>query len=148
MVICDPSHIRRVFVRLIDNAIRYSSAATTVSIRLSCRRAVDLALDHPGFAISRGADSGQPMDEDARLALVAIADQGRGISDEQQQVLFNRHAYASGRRDRGLGLGLYLSREVVIHNGGCIWVESRVEEGSTFYFTLPCADPPDSAFYS
>ncbi|MBI2850364.1 MAG: hybrid sensor histidine kinase/response regulator [Chloroflexi bacterium] len=73
------------------------------------------------------------------MALVSVSDRGRGISEEDQKKLFSafeRLAAASGPVG-GLGLGLLVCRRLVEAQGGKIWVESRLGQGSTFYFTVP-----------
>jgi signal transduction histidine kinase len=73
--------------------------------------------------------------------VVEVEDTGPGISEEEQQRLFQ--AYHKRMNDRehlsGLGLGLALSRHLVELHGGKIWVESQVGKGSTFSFSIPLA---------
>lgn len=69
-----------------------------------------------------------------------VKDQGIGISQEAQSSIFNRFYQADSSLNRnyeGVGLGLSISKAYVELMGGEIWVESEVEKGTTFYFTLP-----------
>jgi signal transduction histidine kinase len=71
--------------------------------------------------------------------LVAIKDTGPGISKEEQQKLFRPYyrVPADRRRYNGLGLGLFITKQLVELHGGKIWIDSEVEHGSTFVFSLP-----------
>lgn len=111
LVECDSLRIRQVLTNLIGNAIKYSPADSTITVRLR----------------GQGDDA----------ALVAITDGGGGIPSEQQAKLFQRFYRARSNRAEGLGLGLYLSQQFVQMHGGRIWVESVEHTGSTFSFTLP-----------
>jgi hypothetical protein len=81
---------------------------------------------------------------------VAVADTGCGISDEESERIFEYLYQASNTSDiiedsrKGLGIGLYICKELVSRHGGRIWVESKPGEGSTFYFTLPVYSLVDS----
>jgi len=130
--VCDSLRIRQVLTNLVGNAIRYSPAATHVEVRVTVETAGAIAARHPGYAAIRS-----DADDQVPLALIAVQDQGAGISEEQLGRLFKRYARGRERRGEGLGLGLYLSREFVARHGGDIWAESREGQGSTFYFTLP-----------
>ncbi|NNM33103.1 MAG: ATP-binding protein, partial [Gemmatimonadetes bacterium] len=71
---------------------------------------------------------------------VAVRDTGRGIPEEEQAQIFDRLYQVSEDcwADKGgLGLGLYLCKEVVDLHGGTIWVESTSGEGSEFRFRIP-----------
>jgi signal transduction histidine kinase len=103
-----------------------------VSVRIAIEPAGVIAARHPAYAATCAE-----VDDQAMMALVAVRDQGAGISEEQLGRLFKRYARGRERRGEGLGLGLYLSREFVARHGGEIWAESRDGQGSTFYFTLP-----------
>ncbi len=145
-VTCDPLRIRQVMTNLVGNAIRYSPPATTVSVSLSIMCAEELCSRHPAYVALRSG----PASEDApvahdRIAVIAIHDQGSGISDEQFARLFKRYARGRERRGEGLGLGLYLSREFVARHGGEIWAESLKSQGTTFYVTLPLHHADDDA---
>ena len=69
-----------------------------------------------------------------------MSDTGCGISPQDCEVVFERLAQVKSTTEAsrsGLGLGLFISRELVLLHGGRIWVESQLGSGSTFYFTLP-----------
>jgi signal transduction histidine kinase len=69
---------------------------------------------------------------------VSVVDDGPGIPLEAQPHLFEKFYVAvDGRGLSGMGLGLYIARQIVELHGGHIWVESRVGGGSTFRFTVP-----------
>jgi PAS domain S-box-containing protein len=113
----DYERIREVLENLVSNAIKYSPDGGT--IRISARAEADRAV-------------------------VAVTDQGIGISTEEQRKLFQRFYRADNRMRRetqGAGLGLFLSRSIVEAHGGRIWVESQPGRGSRFSFTMPLATP-------
>ncbi len=69
---------------------------------------------------------------------VCVADNGPGISPAEQGRIFDKfYVVADGRGLAGVGLGLYIARQLVELHGGRIWVESEPGRGSTFCFTLP-----------
>lgn len=71
---------------------------------------------------------------------VCVTDTGPGIPEEDQAHVFDRfYVVTDGRGLSGLGLGLYIARQMIELHGGCIWVESQVGAGSTFCFELPKA---------
>ena len=69
----------------------------------------------------------------------AVADDGPGIAEPQQEHLFERYWKGKTEDRRGVGLGLYIAKGIVDAHGGRIWVESRPGAGSTFCFTIPVA---------
>lgn len=79
-------------------------------------------------------------------AQVDVKDNGVGIAQEAQRYLFTRFFRAIHEESTydvsGAGLGLYLSKAIIeAHPGGKIWVKTEPNQGSTFSFTLPVADP-------
>jgi signal transduction histidine kinase len=76
---------------------------------------------------------------------VEVSDNGIGISTAHQEVIFEKFRQAGDMltgKPRGSGLGLYISRRIVEHFGGSMWVSSRPGEGACFSFTLPLARRP------
>ncbi|MGK3960994.1 sensor histidine kinase [Sorangium sp. So ce1667] len=71
--------------------------------------------------------------------LVSVSDTGPGIPVDMLELVFERFWQVGKKDRRGLGLGLYICKSIVEAHGGRIWVESRMGEGSTFYFTIPRA---------
>jgi PAS domain S-box-containing protein len=67
----------------------------------------------------------------------AVADNGMGIAPEFQQQIFGVFKRLHGNNIPGTGIGLAICHRVVEHYGGRIWVESELNRGATFYFTLP-----------
>ncbi len=109
----DRDRLEQVLGNLLENAIKYSPEGTSVAVE-----------------VRRDGDRIQ----------TAITDQGIGIpGDELGQVFerFHRGRQVSSTNYGGLGLGLYISRQIVERHGGSIWVESQQGEGATFFFTLP-----------
>lgn len=114
---CDRGRMEQVFSNLISNAIKYSPNGGTISVNIE-------SLDDAIHA--------------------SISDQGIGIPKDQQEYLFEMFTRASnvqGRGFEGMGLGLYICKEIVERHGGKIWIESQVGQGSTFHFTIPKAHP-------
>ena len=73
---------------------------------------------------------------------VDVRDNGSGIADEDREVIFEKFRQGGDtriNRPAGTGLGLPISRQIVEHLGGRLWVESRAGDGATFSFTLPVA---------
>jgi PAS domain S-box-containing protein len=111
----DMTRLRQILINLVDNAIKFSSDGDAVSIRARL-----LPHNH-------------------HLLLVEVSDTGCGIGPEMAEVIFERLYQVSERTEasrKGLGLGLYICKELVMRQGGRIWV-TRQPKGSVFSFTLP-----------
>jgi PAS domain S-box-containing protein len=77
---------------------------------------------------------------DKNTVTLSVQDFGHGITKEKQGKVFDRFFRVSGKNQdtfAGLGLGLYIAAEIVKRHGGRIWVKSKENVGSTFYFMLP-----------
>ena len=111
-------------------------------------RLEQVILNLLGNAVKYGA--GKPIDVriepgPARVRF-SVRDRGIGIAPEKQAVVFERFARAvSDRHYGGLGLGLYIVREIVHAHGGTVGVESVPGEGSTFTVELPWGDEESQA---
>jgi len=70
---------------------------------------------------------------------VSVSDTGLGIPADKLESVFERFLQVGHDDRRGVGLGLFISKCIVEGHGGRIWVKSTEGEGSTFFFTLPCA---------
>lgn len=68
---------------------------------------------------------------------VSVKDTGKGIPEEYVEKIFDKFVQVRGTEDRGTGLGLSIAKEIVEAQGGEIWCESKLHEGSIFTFTLP-----------
>ncbi|GGC63591.1 hypothetical protein GCM10011387_16520 [Pedobacter quisquiliarum] len=79
------------------------------------------------------------VEEQADYVKIAVIDQGRGISKDKLPLLFEAYYQVreSGMNNHGLGLGLYISAEIIRKHNGKIGVESEMGNGSTFWFTIP-----------
>jgi len=73
-----------------------------------------------------------------------VQDNGSGVAPEQQALIFERFRQGGDvtQRPQGTGLGLPISRQIVEHFGGRMWVRSVPGEGACFGFELPLESPP------
>jgi PAS domain S-box-containing protein len=113
VVYCNKPQITALFQNLISNAIKYKKENVVPKIELK-------------------------VEQKNNFWQFAIQDNGIGMKEEHLEIIFlifqrlhNRNEYS------GSGIGLAIAKRIVNSNGGEIWVESKIGEGSTFYFTLP-----------
>ncbi|NJM27207.1 MAG: ATP-binding protein, partial [Pseudanabaena sp. RU_4_16] len=109
----DAMQVGRVFQNLIANAVNHNA---------------------PGLQLKISASLTPTM------LLCTVEDNGTGISPEQCEQMFELYAQGSSkRRSLGLGLGLYICKQIINAHGGEIGVTSELNIGSKFWFTLPIA---------
>jgi signal transduction histidine kinase len=77
------------------------------------------------------------FDDDERQVLVSVEDTGVGVSAEKMARLFEPFFTT---RSEGIGMGLPISRSIIEAHGGRLWVESIIDNGSNFQFTLPSVE--------
>src|SRR5205807_924986 len=112
-IVADRDHLEQVLNNLVTNAIKYSPRGGPITIEVR---------------------------SDERGVRVAVKDKGIGIPKKELDAIFGlfyRSPDRAARDAAGMGLGLYISREIVSRHGGEIWAESVPAEGSTFFVTLP-----------
>jgi signal transduction histidine kinase/HAMP domain-containing protein len=108
----DQQRISQVFLNLVGNAIKFTEAG---EVRIEATASNDTFV-------------------------VSVSDTGPGLSEADQQRIFEEFHQVDGsstRKKGGTGLGLSIAKRIVEMHGGRIWVESTVGKGSTFWFTLP-----------
>jgi signal transduction histidine kinase len=115
-VLADPLMVERIVINLLTNAIKFTSKDGTVWVEAA------------------------PSEEEPGMVAVCVCDTGVGIPSDKIDDLFRRFRRVETPRlgkVAGTGLGLYIVKGLVEAHGGRIWVESKVDEGSRFTFTLP-----------
>jgi len=109
----DRNYLEQVFDNLLGNAIKFSPHGGKITVRVR---------------------------EEGEYLRVAVCDTGIGIHSDQLEKVFERFYQVNGsstRRFGGTGLGLALVKKTIEAHGGRVWAESRLGQGSTFFFTLP-----------
>jgi PAS domain S-box-containing protein len=112
----DRDRLEQVLGNLLENAVKYSPDGSDVTVT---------------------------VDDRGDMLLTAVCDRGIGIpADELSQVFerFHRGRQVSSTNYGGLGLGLYITKQIIERHGGSIWVESKEGHGTTFYFSLPATE--------
>jgi signal transduction histidine kinase len=113
VVTADRDHLEQVLNNLVTNAIKYSPSGGSITI--------DVRPDDGGVRLS-------------------VSDEGIGIPEKELDAIFGlfyRSPDRAARDAAGMGLGLYISREIVVRHGGRIWAESGREKGSTLNVVIP-----------
>jgi signal transduction histidine kinase len=116
LIKADYDRIAQVLTNLVGNAIKFVPEKGRINLRLT--------------------------DEDERIT-VEVQDDGPGIAEADKTRVFERFVQIikqTGPGGHGTGLGLSISKKLVGMHGGCIWVESELGKGSSFFFTLPRRD--------
>jgi heavy metal sensor kinase len=111
----DPDYLIRVFVNLLDNAIKYTPAQGQVTVRV----------------MLQGGE-----------ACVMVSDTGTGIAAEHLAYLFDRFYRVESARSRqtgGTGLGIAIAHEIVRFHSGVLTIQSQLDQGSIFTVLLPCS---------
>jgi PAS domain S-box-containing protein len=134
-IYADPERIIQVITNLLSNAIKFSSNNSTIWLSTESQENVD--------KINKNAmkNGGQNTNYSRKL-LFKVQDQGRGIPGDKLESIFERFKQvdaSDSRKKGGTGLGLAICRSIVEQHGGQIWAESTLDQGSSFYFTLPLA---------
>ncbi len=115
-VMVDESRIMQILTNLLNNALKFTFEGGEVTVKL-------------------GQDP-----KNSEYIQISVTDTGCGIPKDQIDNLFHRFYQikkGDATPEKGVGLGLYLCREMVLLHGGNIWVESALGRGSTFSFTIP-----------
>jgi|GEM_PF-2709889 len=127
-ILADRDRIQQVVTNLLGNAVKFSLEEGEIRI-------VAEAVEEEG--------SGRVSE----WIKVCVADQGLGIAREDYEIIFDRFRQvskdSSKDKPKGTGLGLPICKEIIVHYGGRIWVESEKGKGSTFFFMLPAATASD-----
>ena len=116
LVLADPDRVLEVLINLLDNAIKFTPPEGAIMLQASM------------------------VDADPGSVYISVSDTGRGINPEAKSLIFERLYQDPDSIDNnrsGLGLGLFICREIVRLHEGRIWVSSELGQGSTFTFTLP-----------
>ena len=108
----DATAVEHVLTNLLENAIKYSEADTTIRL---------------------------DVEEHGPEIHIKVADQGQGIEPEDLPFIFERfrQAQGTGRTRTSVGLGLYIVRSLVTAHGGRVWADSKLGQGTTFTVALP-----------
>jgi signal transduction histidine kinase len=111
---CDRERVLQIFSNLVGNAVKFTPKGGSI------------------FIEARGS---------GLEALFLVRDTGHGISEAELPKIFDRFWQAQKHNRGGIGLGLSIVKGLVEAHGGRLWVESKLGAGTTFFFTLPLADP-------
>ncbi|MBW4637305.1 MAG: hybrid sensor histidine kinase/response regulator [Gloeocapsa sp. UFS-A4-WI-NPMV-4B04] len=106
----DPLQLRRVFENLLTNALSHNPPGLTLTLKAIVEE---------------------------EMIYCTVEDNGVGIERSQCDLLFERYVRGSRTRSIGVGLGLYLCRQIITAHGGQIGVNSKPGTGTTFWLTLP-----------
>jgi two-component system, OmpR family, sensor histidine kinase VicK len=118
----DRLRITQVMTNLVGNAIKFSNEGDTVTVSVS---------EENNIQNFKKNENG----EGNKVLLIRVEDTGKGIDPEIMPRLFKKFASKS---DKGMGLGLFISKNIVEAHGGVIWADvPNAEKGATFSFTIP-----------
>ena len=112
----DPRRLKQILTNLVDNALKFTPRGGRITLRA------------------------HTFEKDADFIQVSVIDNGCGISPVDARKIFDRLYQAENSIDanrNGLGLGLHITKELVVRHGGRIWLESEPGKGAAFHFIMP-----------
>lgn len=115
-VLADEDKLEQILNNLLENAMKYSPAGGKITIS---------------------------VDKKDDIIITAIEDEGMGIPENEITKIFEKYHRIESEETKGItgaGIGLYIIKEILEMQNGKIWVESKIGEGSKFYFTLPSTE--------
>ncbi len=123
----DPDKIGQVLMNFVSNSIKFTPEGGTISIFADVKETME------------GPDNGS-----GKQLVVSIADTGAGISEEEFPLLFEKYKQTMAGKTskfKGIGLGLVINKRIIEAHGGKVWVESELNKGTAFHFTIPLSYP-------
>ena len=121
-VLGDANRLKQVITNLVGNALKFTPSGGGIKVR--------------AFLSNK---------EGGRMVETAVSDTGFGIPEDKIEKIFSKFEQVKEHRDKvkgqkGTGLGLAIAKAIVEMHSGTIWIKSRVNEGTTFHFTLPAVE--------
>lgn len=116
-ILADPTKVKQMVYNYLDNAIKFSPDGAQIQVTL---------------------------EQNPTEVIVAVQDEGVGIPEGQHEHVFEAFWQLDGsltRRYEGVGIGLYLTKQLAELHGGRVWFTSNTDQGSTFAFALPRTPP-------
>jgi signal transduction histidine kinase len=113
-IFADKNAVKTIIRNLVSNSIKFTDQGGTITTKVKNRK--------------------------DNFVLVSVVDTGIGMDEQTCEKLFSKEKAEprwGTKGEKGVGLGLVITKEFVDKHGGEIWVESKLGEGTTFYFTLP-----------
>ena len=130
----DQNMLSRVIFNVLENAVKFTEIG---SIRLKVFHPDIDFVKNQGFEIPQGFN-------DKSYLLFKVTDTGMGISEEEIVTIFDEYNMSDrniAKKHGGTGFKLALTRKILLHLGGIIWVESELGQGSTLSFIIPIEKP-------
>ncbi|MDO9513467.1 MAG: ATP-binding protein [Elusimicrobiota bacterium] len=127
-VLGDANRLKQVITNLVGNALKFTPEGGKIKIKAFLGKA-------NGSSMSAGA---------GKMVETAVSDTGFGIPENKIEKIFSKFEQVKEHRDKvkgqkGTGLGLAIAKAIVEMHSGKIWIKSKVNEGTTFHFTIPAA---------
>jgi PAS domain S-box-containing protein len=136
-IVSDPTRLRQVLINLVGNALKFTEKGeVVVEITSESLSLMDMPASNEWLRL---LDKKEFAEEEWMLLKFQVRDTGPGIPADRMDRLFQPFSQVDAtitRRHGGTGLGLVISKRLVEAMGGKIWVESRPNEGPSFFFTL------------
>jgi CheY-like chemotaxis protein len=132
-IAADPARFKQILYNLLSNAVKFTLRG---SVTIRCQW------------VARVARDAEPVAEaEAEALRIEVIDTGIGIAAADQSAIWDEFRQLPSAAQQagvlpGTGLGLPLTRQLVQHMGGIVWLNSTLDEGSTFTFVLPRKPPP------
>ncbi len=147
VIVGDVTRLRQILVNLVSNAVKFTDTGEVVVSVTARELEGETLLGQGDEAQAEGSTPSSPLQSATRFEIqFAVKDTGIGIPPDRIDRLFKSFSQVDASTTRkygGTGLGLAIGKQLSEMMGGRIWVESQVDRGSTFYFTLVAAAAPD-----